>query len=127
VDTLVAGRISTTALAGLGLAANVFWTFTSVCIGCLLALRHFFAQSVGARDERGLARYSRSPSGSAVFVTVVAAVLTLGGSVLHFTTPDATKAAFGSYVFMVTSVCGRPPVFPAATLLAGAHHVRRLR
>src|SRR6266550_9423782 len=104
VDTLVAGRISTTALAGLGLAANVFWTFTSVCIGCLLALDTFFAQSVGAKDERGLARYFAQSFWLCGFVTVVAAVLTLSGAglYLHFSTPDATKAAFGNYVFTVT-------------------------
>jgi len=103
VDTLVAGRISTTALAGLGLAANVFWTFTSVGIGCLLALDTFFAQSVGARDERGLARYFAQSFWLCGFVTVAVAVLTLGGAGLYLrlTTPDATKAAFGSYVFTV--------------------------
>src|SRR5437667_2761680 len=80
VDTLVAGRISTTALAGLGLAANVYWTFASVCIGCLLALDTFFAQSVGAKDERGLARYFAQSFWLCGFVTVAAAVLTLSGA-----------------------------------------------
>ena len=57
VDTLVAGRIGTTAVAGLGLGVNCFWTFTSVCAGALLALDTYFSQAVGAGDERGLARY----------------------------------------------------------------------
>src|SRR5512142_2418806 len=57
VDTLVAGRIGTTALAGLGLGANFFWTFTSVCMGCLMALDTYFSQAVGARDERALSRF----------------------------------------------------------------------
>src|SRR5258706_10972244 len=95
VDTIVAGHISTNALAGLGLAANVFWTFTSVCVGCLLALDTFFAQSVGANDTRGLARYFAQSVWLCGFVTLAAAVLTLGGAglYLHFSTPDATKAA----------------------------------
>ena len=57
VDTLVAGHIGTAALAGLGLAANFYWTFTSVCIGCLLGLDTEFSQRVGAGDNAGLARY----------------------------------------------------------------------
>jgi len=57
VDTLVAGHISTTALAGLGLASNFFWTFTSICCGALLAFDTYFSQAVGARDQRSLSQY----------------------------------------------------------------------
>ena len=57
VDTVVAGAIGTTALAGLGMAVNCFWTFTAVCQGSLLALDTCFAQAAGARDEEGLSRY----------------------------------------------------------------------
>jgi multidrug resistance protein, MATE family len=56
VDTLVAGRIGTEALAGLGLAGNFFWTFTHVCLACMYALDTFFAQSIGAGNYRGLAK-----------------------------------------------------------------------
>src|SRR5438046_5409216 len=38
VDTMVAGKISTVALAGLGLAANYYWTVTALCVGLLLSL-----------------------------------------------------------------------------------------
>ncbi|HEY5910523.1 MAG TPA: MATE family efflux transporter [Verrucomicrobiae bacterium] len=51
VDTLVAGRISTTALAGLGLAANFFWTFTSIFVGYLLALIHIFRRRLERRTN----------------------------------------------------------------------------
>ena len=51
VDTLVAGKISTVALAGLGLAANYYWTLMAVCIGVLLSLDTYFSQAAGARDE----------------------------------------------------------------------------
>ncbi len=74
VDTLVAGRISTSALAGLGLAANFYWTFTNVCMGCLLALDTYFSQSVGARDERGLSRYLGQSIWSALITTILSAV-----------------------------------------------------
>ena len=72
VDTLIAGRISTTALAGLGLAANCYWTFTSVCVGCLLALETYFSQAVGARDEKALTRYLGQSFWSAGMVTLLA-------------------------------------------------------
>src|SRR5678816_4209345 len=54
VDTLVAGHISTVALAGLGLASNFYWTFTSVCVGCLFSLDTLFSQAVGAQDKPAL-------------------------------------------------------------------------
>src|SRR5437016_7932521 len=57
VDTIVAGHISTIALAGLGLGANFFWTFTAICTCCMLPLDTFFSQSFGARDEPSLQKY----------------------------------------------------------------------
>ena len=75
VDTLVAGHISTTALAGLGLAANFFWTFTAVCLGSLLALDTYFSQAVGARDEAALRRYLGQSLWSCGLVAVPAAAL----------------------------------------------------
>lgn len=74
VDTLVSGRISTTALAGLGLAANFYWTFTSVCVGCLLVLDTYFSQSVGARDARALGRYLGQSFWSCLIVTGLSVV-----------------------------------------------------
>lgn len=100
VDTLVSGRISTTALGGLGLAANFFWTFTSVCVGCLLALDTYFSQAAGARDEAALSRYLGQSFWSACFVTLVSGVcIVAGGAVyLAFSPADELRAAFGTYV-----------------------------
>jgi MATE family multidrug resistance protein len=99
VDTLVAGRISTTTLAGLGLAANVFWTFTSICIGCLLALDTYFSQSVGARDDLGLARYFGQSFWLAGFMTLLAgAAIAVGAFVyVHLTPPSPMAEAFALY------------------------------
>jgi len=103
VDTLVAGRISTEALAGLGFAANFFWTFTSICIGCFFSLDTFFSQAVGARDEKSLARYFTQSFWLCGVVTVLGLILVVGGSGLYlaFTGPSPTRAAFSSYVFSV--------------------------
>jgi multidrug resistance protein, MATE family len=100
VDTLVAGRISTTALAGLGLAANFFWTFTSVCMGCLLALDTYFSQAVGARDDRALAGYLSQSLWSCVLVCLASAICVVGGCeiYLRLAPADGMREAFGAYV-----------------------------
>jgi MATE family multidrug resistance protein len=100
VDTLVAGRIGTETLAGLGLASNFYWTFTSVCIGCLLSLDTFFAQAVGARDEGGLARYFKQSFWSCGFVTILSAVAIAAAYFLYlgFASPSATRHACAVYL-----------------------------
>jgi len=74
VDTLVAGKISTVALAGLGLAANYYWTLTAVCVGFLLSLDTFFSQSVGAQDPGSLSRYFRQSLWCCGIVAIVSLV-----------------------------------------------------
>lgn len=100
VDTLVAGRIGTTALAGLGLGANFFWTFTSVCMGCLMALDTFFSQAFGARDELTLNRYlSQSWLSCAIVAAFSAAGITLGTlGYLWLAPPSEMRDAFSIYV-----------------------------
>ena len=100
VDTLIAGRIGTEALAGLGLASNFYWTFTSVCIGCLLSLDTFFAQSVGARDERGLARFFAQSFWSCGIVTILSSVAVGSGYFLYlaFAAASPTHTAFAIYL-----------------------------
>lgn len=103
VDTMVAGRISTTALAGLGLAANFFWTFTSVCMGCLLALDTYFSQAVGARDERNLQRYLAQSMWSCLGVALLSGlVICVGYFVyMHLSTPSEMRLAFAAYLRMI--------------------------
>lgn len=103
VDTLVAGHISTTALAGLGLAANFYWTFTSVCAGSLLALDTYFSQAVGARDERGLARYLGQSFWSCAMVAMVSGTGILVGHWLYLslTPASASRQAFATYIHYI--------------------------
>ena len=103
VDTLVAGRISTTALAGLGLAGNFFWTFTHVGIAAMFALDTFFSQSVGARNDRALARYfSQAFWLSGILMVIAIAVILVGGTIYVNVAPaSATKTAFADYVFSI--------------------------
>ena len=104
VDTLVAGRVGTTALAGLGLAANFFWTFTNVCMGALLALDTYFSQAVGAKDEQSLARYLAQSFWSSVIVTVVSTVGIVVGLWVYgaVAAPSETREAFMAYMRYIT-------------------------
>ncbi len=54
VDTIVAGRVSTPALAGLGLGTIILWHSIMVLLGLLLALDTFFSQAVGAKNKKAL-------------------------------------------------------------------------
>src|SRR5215471_14143207 len=100
VDTFVAGRISTTALAALGLSVNCFWTFTSICNGSLLALDTYFSQAVGARDERALSRYFAQSFWSCAIVAVVSTICVLAGmaAYLVLAQPSGVRDAFAIYM-----------------------------
>jgi len=126
VDTLVAGRISTDALAGLGFAANFYWTFTSICIGCLYCLDTYFSQAVGARDKAALSRYFTQSFWLCGLVTGLSLLLVVGGASLYLwlAAPSAANAAFSSYVFTVA--WSLPSVFLFFTLQRywqAQHHV----
>lgn len=100
VDTAVAGRISTDALAALGLSVNCFWTFASICNGSLLALDTYFAQAVGARDDKALSRYLGQSFWSCGLVTVASAVCIIAGMLLYlfFAQPGGVRQAFAEYM-----------------------------
>jgi MATE family multidrug resistance protein len=100
VDTMVAGRISTVAQAGLGLAATFYWTFTSICAGCLLALDTYFSQAVGAKDERSLSQYLGQSFWTCGMVALVSAVVIVVGHVAYVTCTAAneTREAFTTYM-----------------------------
>lgn len=111
VDTLVSGRISTTALAGLGLAANFFWTFTSICVGCLLALDTYFAQSVGARDHEGLARYLGQSFWSCIILSLLSTVAVLVGAVIYLVWVNPSETTAAVRVYISTIVWCTPSIF----------------
>jgi multidrug resistance protein, MATE family len=111
VDTLVAGHISTTALAGLGLAANFYWTFTSVCLGSLLALDTYFAQAVGARDEAALRRYLGQSLWSCGLVAVVSALGVVVGCYLYIWLAPASEMRTAFSVYIATIIWCLPSIF----------------
>lgn len=103
VDTLVAGRISTEALAGLGLAGNFFWTFTHVCIACMFALDTFFAQSIGASNYRALAKYFSQAFWLCGILMGFAFIVILAGANIYMqiAPPSPIKNAFALYVYNI--------------------------
>lgn len=100
VDTMVAGRVSTTALAGLGLAVNSFWTFTAVCQGSLLALDTYFAQAIGAGDEPALDQYLGQSFWACGIVALICGVLVAVGAGFYLWLAPASgmREAFGLYL-----------------------------
>ncbi|HTL17665.1 MAG TPA: MATE family efflux transporter [Patescibacteria group bacterium] len=100
VDTMVAGRISTVVLAGLGLAVNCFWTLTAVCQGSLLALDTFFAQAEGAGDQRNLSRYLGQSFWASGIVTLVSGGLIALAAALYLKVAPASgmRDAFAVYL-----------------------------
>jgi MATE family multidrug resistance protein len=100
VDTMVAGRINTTALAGLGLAVNCFWTFTAVCQGSLLALDTYFAQAIGAGDEGALSKYLGQSFWACGIVALISGALVAIAAGLYLWLAPATgmREAFGLYL-----------------------------
>ena len=100
VDTAVAGRISTNALAALGLSVNCFWTFTSICSGSLLALDTYFSHAVGAHDDKALGRYLGQSFWSCGIVTVISAACVIAGMWLYlfFAQPGGVRDAFAIYM-----------------------------
>ena len=111
VDTMVAGRISTVSLAGLGLAVNCFWTFTAVCQGCLLALDTFFAQAVGAGDEASLRKYLKQSFWACGIVTLVSGVLIGSCAAAYLWWAPATEARTAFAVYVNTIIWCLPTLF----------------
>lgn len=111
VDTIVAGRIDTVTLGGLGLAANVFWTFASVCLGSLLALDTYFSQSVGAKDDAALGVYLKQSFWSCGFVTVLSGVMIIASYLVYLalTQPSPTRAAVAGYLEVI--IWALPSIF----------------
>lgn len=103
VDTLVAGRISTQALAGLGLASNFFWMVTHVGLATMFVLDAYFSQSVGARNYPALGRYFSQAFWLCAITMAVALVVIVAGAVAYLGVAQAnsTNEAFRVYIFNV--------------------------
>ena len=111
VDTLVAGRIGTTELAGLGLAANFFWTFTSVCLGSLLALDTYFSQAVGARDQAALRRYLGQSFWSCGLVALLSAAGVVIGARVYVSLAPANEMRAAFSLYLDTIIWCLPSIF----------------
>jgi len=77
VDTQMAGHLSTTALAAIGLGHAWVWCPLSFGMGVVMALDPLVAQARGARDEPAVARALQRGLLMALFVSVPVAALSL--------------------------------------------------
>src|SRR5438270_2043098 len=116
VDTLVAGHISTVALAGLGLGANLYWTAMSMCAGCLMALDTYFSQAIGAKDNQSLRRYLQQAFWSCAIVATASFCLlaTAYLAYMNFAAAGPTQEAFGRYIRII--IWTLPSLFPFVVL-----------
>ena len=111
VDTMIAGKISTAVLAGVGLGATLFWNLAVIFIGVLLAMDTFSSQAVGAKDEKSLAKYFVQALWLALVLTVICAVVILSGQFIYQAVAPAseTKGVFSVYVLNV--IWSLPAIF----------------
>ncbi len=116
VDTLVAGHISTVALAGLGLAANFYWTLAGVCAGCLLAFDTYFSQAVGAKDEARLGQFLGQSIWACGLLSVLAAAAIFGGHLLYVSLAAASPAKTAFAIYIHNIIWCLPAVFFYFTL-----------
>ncbi|MCU0621519.1 MAG: MATE family efflux transporter [Gemmatimonadales bacterium] len=84
VDTMMVGRVSAAALAGVALGNLYYFGCSIFGMGVLFALDPIVAQAVGARDEAGIARGVQRGGVLAVLLSVpVAALMLLGEPALR--------------------------------------------
>ena len=127
VDTIMVGRISASAIAGVALG-NTYWFAVSIFgLGVLLALDPIVAQAVGARDEPAIARGLQRGLVLAVALSLwTSLLLLLAGSVLGALRqpPDVVPLAHG---YAVASLLGTLPFFAFAVLRQTLQAMERMR
>ena len=97
VDTVMVGRLGKEALAGVGLGANVFFTFCLLGLGVVLAVGPLVSQAFGAGDDRGVGEGARQGLWASVLVGVpLGLVLAGAGRVLPALGQDPATAALAA-------------------------------
>ena len=127
VDTIMVGRISASAIAGVALG-NTYWFAVSIFgMGVLLALDPIVAQAVGASDEPAIARgLQRGLVLSVVLSVWTSMLLLLAGTVLGALRqpPDVVPLAHG---YAVASILGTLPFFAFGVLRQSLQAMARMR
>ncbi len=109
VDSVMVGRVSAAALAGVALGNVYFFAFAIFGVGVVMALDPVVAQAVGARDEPAIARAVQRGLLLSLLLTVPASVpLLFAGPLLTLLgqPADAVPIAHGYVLRMI------PGVFP---------------
>ena len=111
VDTIVAGRVDTDALAGLGLGSIILWHTIMVFLGVLLALDTFFTQAVGARDNRSLSRWRMQSFWLALALSTLSMILLVGANLGYRELAPATDANEQFSIYLVNAQWSIPAIF----------------
>ena len=100
VDTMVVGRLSAVALAGVAIGALYNFSIGSFGMGVLTALDPLVSQAVGARDEPAIGRALQRGLAIALGLGVFAALLSLPAETVlrHLGQPPELVAVAGPYV-----------------------------
>ena len=127
VDTIMVGRISASAIAGVALG-NTYWFAVSIFgLGVLLALDPIVAQAVGARDEPAVARgLQRGLLLAVVLSTWTSVLLLMAGTVLGALRQPQTVVPL-AHGYAVASILGTLPFFAFAVLRQTLQAMERMR
>ena len=127
VDTIMVGRISASAIAGVALG-NTYWFAVAIFgMGVLLALDPIVAQAVGARDEPAIARgLQRGLLLAVVLSAWTSVLLLLAGTVLGALRQPADVVPL-AHGYSVASILGTLPFFAFGVLRQSLQAMERMR
>ncbi len=109
VDTLMVGRVSAVALAGVALGNLTFITLTVPAAGTLMVLDPIVAQAVGARDQKGVALGIQRGVVLAVVLSVVTSFVLLPVREMFVALRQTPEVVDVAAQYIRTSI---PGVFP---------------
>ena len=126
VDTLMVGRVSEVALAGVALGNVYSFLLHAFGLGTLLALDPLVSQAVGARDEAAVARsIGRGLVLAAILCVPTGALLLLAGPVLELTGQPAEAIPIAAAYARVT-IFGLPGFFGFVVLRQSLQAMHRM-
>ncbi len=111
VDTIIAGRINTDALAGLGLGSIILWHAMMVLLGVLIALDTFFSQSVGAKDNKALRHWLSQALWLAAGLSLLCMIGLWGANFSYRAFAPSSEANRQFSVYLLNAIWSIPGIF----------------
>ena len=111
VDTIIAGKINTDVLAGLGLGSIILWQAMMVLMGVLIALDTFFSQSVGAKNENALRHWLMQALWLAAGLSLLCMVGLWGANFSYRAFAPSSEANQQFSVYLLNAIWSIPAIF----------------